>query len=184
MMTPQALNEQARAMPFDQLMAEVTPMISKWSHKHVPGYEREDVEQELLEVLMLAQRTYDAAEGSFLNMLHQSFSHRIQKLWMKGTRQTLPVTGVACSSCGAAQPSGRWGKGYRCLPCGSRKLNVSRGSQQSLDQLIGNSSEGNSAGHHWEPSQEEIGYELVEVADQFHALPKSRQQEIIEEAML
>ena len=186
MMTPQVLNEQARAMPFDQLMHEVAPLISKWSRKHVPGFDQEDVGQELLEVLMLTQRAYNPDKGSFLNLLTRAFSHRIQKLWMKGTRQTLPVIGVVCSVCGAAQSRQHWGIGFRCKDkeCGSRKLDVTRGTQRSLDQILDNSMDNSrGGGQSWEPSQEEIGYELVEAADQFHALPASRQQQIIDEVL-
>ena len=179
MLTPQTLNEQARTMPFEQLMSELAPLISKWSHKPVAGYDQEDVEQEMLEALMLAQRIYDPDKGSFLNLLQRSFSHRIQRLWQKGNRHTRAITEVTCPACGTPQPRNRWGPGDRCGECGSRKLNTTRQTVLSLDRVMDHDDQVHGAG--WEPNMEEIGYELVEVADQFHALPKSRQQQIIEE---
>lgn len=168
-------------MPFENLIREMRPLLSKYAGKYVPGFDREDVMQELLEVLYRTQIVYDSTRGSFLNLLIVSFDHRVEWLGRRGRTQVNPVTGVTCPECDTPQPSHRWGPGYRCASCGSRRLDVDRGTLRSLDVITDETRERRGGGRPWEPSQDEIGYDVVDALDLYHRMPTHRQQEIVAE---
>lgn len=182
-MTPKELSDQARSLPFDDLVREVTPLLSKYAARYVTGFDREDVMQELLEVLYTTQLSYDPARGGFLNILIISINHRIAWLGRKGRSQVSPITRVTCPTCDTVQPMHRWGPGYRCAACGSRKLDVARGTLQSLDERMDPARWNEGEGVPWMDGPEyiEIGYDVVDATDMYHRLPADRQQEIAAE---
>lgn len=163
-------------------MREVTPLITSYTVRYVPGFEREDVQQELLEVLFRAQASYDPERGGFLNLLMVAFDRRMEWMSRRGRSQMRQITSVVCPTCDTQQPSYRWGPGYRCANCGSRKLDVTRA---DLVQLPEHEAANGAKTNWWREGMTytEIGYELVEAADQFNALPAERRRAIVAEAV-
>ncbi len=181
-MTPKELSDRAQAMPFEVLVREVKPLLSKHAGQYVPGFDREDIMQELLEVLYSSQLSYDPALGGFLNLLIISFGNRLDWLNRKGRAQVCPITKVTCPACDTSQPSHRWGPGYRCEGCGSRKLEAERGPLRSLDVML-NFSDGEDSrfSTYQGPSQVDVGYDVVDAVDLYQRMPRHRQQEVLDE---
>lgn len=181
-MTPRELNEHARDLPFEELVLEVTPLLSKHAGRYAPGFDREDVMQELLEVLYRAQLSYDPALGGFLNLLIVSFDNRLDWLNRKGRAQVRPITSVSCPACDTPQPRYRWGSGYRCEACGSRKLDIERGNLISMDVMLNFSDgEDSRASAYQGPSQADVGYDVVDAVDLYQRMPRDRQLEVLAE---
>ncbi len=170
------LDARVRTMPFPELIAQVRPLVEHQVHAYLPGYDPEDVRQEMLEVLFRTQQTYDPEKGSFLNVLTRSLWNRKEWLRRRSQRQTQPITALVCVQCSTSRPTG-----WRpfCERCGGRSFSVERSDHalQSLDQLeaVRLADEGKGAASRWAQISGEVdpGYELV---DEWLSLSTTDQQ--------
>lgn len=140
--TPEWVNE-LKAMPFDDLVVRFTPLIAKYSRWRIPGYEPEDIRQEILTALWKCQRNFDPAnrkgfngkQSSFINYLITSIENTLGKAPRRFSQSYyMPITGLECRGCGtmvevANRPT--------CPSCGGKRWKaIHGGSLVSFDNEL------------------------------------------------
>ena len=81
-------------MSYEELELEWGALINKFSNKYtIPGYDIEDIEQELRMVLLKTQKNYDPNKGiKFITYLYSSFDNRMHQLYtsVQGFKKHIP----------------------------------------------------------------------------------------------
>lgn len=103
-MTNQELSERVTSMTLDEFLDQIRPLMSKYERWHVPGFDREDLHQELSVTAWRCWSSYDKTKGSIINVLIRSFENRLGNLRNSSYRQVQPITSYVCDGCGDAQP--------------------------------------------------------------------------------
>lgn len=131
--------EELKAMPFEQLVEKYRPLIAKYSRWNIPGYEPEDIAQEVMTVLWRCQTRFDPSKragfngrpSTFLNYLMTSIENWLGKAPRRFSQSFhAPVTELECRACGAILPV----SGHPTCACGGRRWkSIHGGSMLSFD---------------------------------------------------
>jgi RNA polymerase sigma factor (sigma-70 family) len=86
-------------MGYNELEEQWRPLIHKFSAKYtIPGYDPEDLEQELRIVLHKADQLFDPNKGTkFITYLYTAFNARLSKLYrdLQGRQKNVPANMVS-----------------------------------------------------------------------------------------
>lgn len=116
--TPSELNTLALELPFPDLLTQLNPLINKYAAWHVPGIDREELEQEIKLVLWKVQNVYSPEKGSFLNIAIFSIKNRLGQMRAMSKKQVQPITRLSCEKCGHTIVTQLRAK---CPQCGGRR---------------------------------------------------------------
>ncbi len=98
-LTSPELTAQVADMTFPQLKFAMTKFIRRFvGSNYVPGYDKDDMEQECWHTLWRCQQKFRPDRGSFINWYKQCLSHEFAKIaWRQ--RNTNPARYMQCESC-------------------------------------------------------------------------------------
>lgn len=95
--------ELSRAVPTlttEELIGHVTPLIEKYTRWKVPGFDRDDLRQEIHLVIWRLHGKYRPERGGFIPLAKRSIINRLGQLRQAGLKQTAPVSYLECRGCG------------------------------------------------------------------------------------
>lgn len=79
---------------YNELEAKWKPLLNKFSQKYViPGYDQEDIMQELRMTLVRANELHDPNRSKFITYLHFAFDSKCKQLYrdVQGRKKDIPI---------------------------------------------------------------------------------------------
>lgn len=93
------MDDNPSKLSFTDLEAQWAPLINKFSYKYIiPGYEPEDLAQELRLILLKSQKLYNSDRGTkFITYLYKAFDFKLIKIWrgVQGRKKNVPANLVS-----------------------------------------------------------------------------------------
>ena len=142
-MSNQDLSDMVLTMSAEDMLVQVAPLIRKYSFWVIPGFDSDDLYQELSIIAWRCWGLYDRAKGSFINVLITAFTNRLSNIRDLSTRQVQSMQSYVCPKCGDTMP--HLGRAFRprCQKC-SVLMGVVRSHKRLLSLDFKNEEDGSS----------------------------------------
>lgn len=135
-LTSVELSNTIKNMTAEELIEQVTPLLKTQARAKIPGWDYEEILNELREVAWRCHTTYTVSKGSFLNYLIRSIRNKLTNMRKTANNQFVPIASFKCS-CGYRKLYSYQWSAPICPECNQRtKISRSGNLLSSLDQRI------------------------------------------------